>query len=271
MTEPSLEIKQCAVAAISPVIKVTALGLSYGSKRILDDISFEVRRGEVLAIVGGSGSGKSTLMRLLALLQPPTRGELHLFGERTADFNEAKENAYRRRIGVMFQQGALFGDLTVLENVCVPLREHTALSAPFIEQVGILKILMAGLGADAATLYPSQLSGGMRKRASVARAIALDPEILFLDEPSSGLDPISADAMDELVLHMKETLGLTVVLVTHDMNSLWTVADRVLLLADAGIAALDTIAALTQSSNPVAQQFFNSRRGRAAGFEFEHG
>jgi phospholipid/cholesterol/gamma-HCH transport system ATP-binding protein len=265
----SVETEQRANPAITPVIEARGLSLSYGPKRILNDISFEVRRGEVLAIVGGSGSGKSTLMRLLALLQPATKGELHLFGKQASAFNETEENAYRRRIGVSFQQGALFGDMTVLENVCVPLQEYTGLTATSIEQAGMLKILLAGLRVEAAALYPSQLSGGMRKRASVARAIALDPEILFLDEPSSGLDPISADAMDELVLQLKDTLGLTIVLVTHDMNSLWTVADRVLLLADAGIAAIDTIGSLTRSSNPAAQQFFNSRRGRAA--RIEHG
>lgn len=244
------------------------LGMSYGPRRILEDISFDVGRGEVLAIVGGSGSGKSTLMRLLALLQAPTEGDLTLFGDGATDLSEAATNRLRRRIGVMFQQGALFGDMTVLENVCVPLREHTRLSSPLIEQIALLKIVLAGLETSAAGLFPSQLSGGMRKRASVARAIALDPDILFLDEPSSGLDPISADEMDELVLSMKDTLGLTVVLVTHDMNSLARVADRVLLLADAKIAALGTMRELSLSSNVVAQRFFESRRGRAASADY---
>jgi phospholipid/cholesterol/gamma-HCH transport system ATP-binding protein len=168
-------------------------------------------------------------------------------------------------MGVMFQHGALFGDLTVLENVSMPLREHTGLDLETIEQIAMLKIALAGLEPDAAALFPSQLSGGMRKRAAVARGIALDPEILFLDEPSSGLDPISADAMDNLVLHLKKNLGLTILLVTHDMDSLWRVADRILLLADAKVAAEGSIHDLFGSGNCAAQQFFNGPRGRAAG------
>jgi phospholipid/cholesterol/gamma-HCH transport system ATP-binding protein len=178
-------------------------------------------------------------------------------------------NALRRKLGVMFQQGALFGDLTVLENVCVPLQEHTDLSQDLIEQLAMLKLSLAGLNPDAGALYPSQLSGGMRKRAAVARGIALDPAILFLDEPSSGLDPISADAMDELVLQMNTTLGLTVILVTHDMDSLWRVADRIILLADGRVAAEGTIRELVESKDEVARQFFHSRRGRASGANYD--
>jgi phospholipid/cholesterol/gamma-HCH transport system ATP-binding protein len=151
----------------------------------------------------------------------------------------------------------------------MPLREHTSLSLEIIEQIAMLKLALSGLEPDAAALFPSQLSGGMRKRAAVARGIALDPEILFLDEPSSGLDPISADAMDDLVLHLKTTLGLTIVLVTHDMDSLWRVADRILLLADARIAAEGTIHDLFGSDNAVAKQFFHGRRGRAAGASYD--
>jgi len=239
--------------------------MSFGQRRVFEDVSLSVSRGEVLAIVGGSGSGKSTLMRQLALLQTPTSGSVRVFGSVVSDMEALDANALRRRLGVMFQNGALFGDLTVLQNVCVPLREHTELSPGLAEQVGMLKIALAGLEPDAAALYPSQLSGGMRKRAAVARGIALDPEVLFLDEPSSGLDPISADAMDDLVLQMKEMLGLTVILVTHDMDSLWRVADRILLLADGRVAAMGTIDELVASSNEVARSFFHSRRGRASG------
>ncbi|HLF31744.1 MAG TPA: ATP-binding cassette domain-containing protein [Xanthomonadales bacterium] len=247
------------------VLEGSGLAMSFGRRRVFEGINLRVRQGEVLAIVGGSGSGKSTLMRQLALLQTPTAGSVTVFGTRVVDMESSTANALRRLLGVMFQQGALFGDLTVLENVSMPLQEHTNLSRSLIEQLAMLKIALAGLEPDAGALYPNQLSGGMRKRAAVARGIALDPAILFLDEPSSGLDPISADAMDDLVLQLKTTLGLTVILVTHDMDSLWRVADRVLLLADGGLAAEGTIHELVESNNVVARQFFHSRRGRAAG------
>jgi len=247
------------------VLEGQELAMSFGQRRVFQGVNLSVARGEVLAIVGGSGSGKSTLMRQLALLQTPTSGSVRVFGTVVSDMEALVANSLRRRLGVMFQNGALFGDLTVLQNVCVPLREHTELSPSLAEQVAMLKIALAGLEPDAAALFPSQLSGGMRKRAAVARGIALDPEVLFLDEPSSGLDPISADAMDELVLQLKGTLGLTVILVTHDMDSLWRVADRILLLADGRAAAVGTIDELVASSNEVARSFFHSRRGRASG------
>ncbi len=164
----------------------------------------------------------------------------------------------------MFQNGGLFGDMNVLENVSVPLREYTSLNATTIEQLAEIRIAMAGLEPDAATKYPNQLSGGMRKRASLARAMALDPDVLFLDEPTSGLDPISSDAIDELVLDLKNSLGLTVVSVTHDMDSLWRIADRVALLADGRVAAAGTMQELSRSTNDVARQFFGGRRGRAS-------
>jgi phospholipid/cholesterol/gamma-HCH transport system ATP-binding protein len=239
--------------------------MDFGQKRVLDGISLHVDRGEVLAIVGGSGSGKSTLMRLLAMLQKSSAGTINVFGNNVDDIGETGTRRLRRRMGVMFQNGALFGDLTVLENVGVPLHEHTGLSPHLIEQISMIKIALAGLEPDAAALYPSQLSGGMRKRAAVARGIALDPTVLFLDEPSSGLDPISADEMDDLILSLKEMLGLTVIMVTHDMDSLWRVADRILLLDDAKIAVEGTIDELVASNNSVARQFFHSRRGRASG------
>jgi len=243
--------------------------MDFGRKRVLDGISMQLNRGEILAIVGGSGSGKSTLMRQLALLQTPTSGLIKVFGDDVSTMSEFRTLPLRRRMGVMFQHGALFGDLTVLENISMPLHEHTNLSLEIIEQIAMLKLVLSGLEPDAAALFPNQLSGGMRKRAAVARGIALDPEILFLDEPSSGLDPISADAMDDLVLHLKTTLGLTIVLVTHDMDSLWRVADRILLLADARIAAEGTIHDLLASDNAVAKQFFHGRRGRAAGASYD--
>ena len=251
------------------ILQSQDLVMDFGRKRVLDGISMQLNRGEILAIVGASGSGKSTLMRQLALLQTPTSGLIKVFGSDVSAMSEFRTLPLRRRMGVMFQHGALFGDLTVLENISMPLREHTSLSLEIIEQIAMLKLALSGLEPDAAALFPSQLSGGMRKRAAVARGIALDPEILFLDEPSSGLDPISADAMDDLVLHLKTTLGLTIVLVTHDMDSLWRVADRILLLADARIAAEGTIHDLLGSDNAVAKQFFHGRRGRAAGASYD--
>ncbi len=256
-------------AAGECILQSQDLVMDFGRKRVLDGISMHLNRGEILAIVGGSGSGKSTLMRQLALLQTPTSGLIKVFGYDVSAMSEYRTLPLRRRMGVMFQHGALFGDLTVLENISMPLREHTSLSLEIIEQIAMLKLALSGLEPDAAALFPSQLSGGMRKRAAVARGIALDPEILFLDEPSSGLDPISADAMDDLVLNLKTTLGLTIVLVTHDMDSLWRVADRILLLADARIAAEGTIHDLLASDNAVAKQFFHGRRGRAAGASYD--
>lgn len=254
----------------SCVIDAHDLVMRFGQRLVLDGISLCVKRGEILAIVGGSGSGKSTLMRQLAMLQTPTAGTVNVFGTDVSNIGEFSANRLRCRLGVMFQNGALFGDLTVLENVSVPLHEHTNLSLHLIEQIAMVKIALAGLEPDAAALYPSQLSGGMRKRAAVARGIALDPEVLFLDEPSSGLDPVSADAMDELVLQLKTMLGLTVILVTHDMDSLWRVADRILLLADASIAAEGTIHELVDSNSAVARRFFHGRRGRASGTMYDH-
>ncbi len=249
----------------SYVLEAHDLIVDFGPRRVLDGISLYVKRGEILAIVGGSGSGKSTLMRHLAMLRTPTAGSVSILGTDISKNGEYDTFLLRRRLGVMFQYGALFGDLTTLENVSLPLREHTNMSLRLIEQVAMLKIALVGLEPDAAALFPSQLSGGMRKRVAVARGIALDPEILFLDEPSSGLDPISADGMDELILQLKATLGLTVILVTHDMDSLWRIADRVLLLANARIAVEGTLQQVVESDNDIARQFFHSRRGRASG------
>lgn len=247
------------------ILRANDLVMKFGRKCVLDHVSMQLERGEILAIVGGSGSGKSTLMKQLALLLTPTSGSIELFGEQVLKMSEFRTLPLRRRMGVMFQNGALFGDMSVLENISMPLREHTSLGLETIEQISMLKLALAGLEPEAAALFPSQLSGGMRKRAAVARGIAMDPEILFLDEPSSGLDPISADAMDDLVLDLKAALGLTIVLVTHDMDSLNRVADRILLLADARVAAEGTLADILASNDAAARQFFHGRRGRAVG------
>lgn len=246
------------------IVQVRGLVTSFGKKMVLNGVNMSVRRGEIAAIVGGSGSGKSTLLRQIVMLLRPTAGTIRVLDTDVTGISENDALPLRRRMGVMFQNGALFGGLTVLENVSMPLLEHTALSPQLVEKTAQLKIALAGLDASAGALYPSQLSGGMRKRAAVARAIALDPELLFLDEPSSGLDPVSADAMDELVLQLKSLLGLTIVMVTHDMDSLWRVADRVVLLADAKVVQEGTMEELAASAHPVAKQFFEGRRGRAS-------
>ena len=252
------------------LVAVRGVEMRFGEKRVLDGVNLDVTRGEILAIVGGSGSGKSTLLRLMAMLTRPTAGSIRVFGNEVADIDDAAALPLRKRIGVMFQNGGLFGDMNVLENVSVPLREHTRLSEATIEQIADIRISLVGLDADAAVKYPGQLSGGMRKRASLARAMALDPEVLFLDEPTSGLDPLSSDAIDELVLELQHSLGLTIVTVTHDMDSLWRIADRVALLADGRVAIEGTMHELAASDHAVARTFFGGARGRASEHAAEH-
>ena len=246
------------------LVRAREVEMQFGAKRVLDGVDLDVRRGEILAIVGGSGSGKSTLLRLLAMLTQPTAGTIEVFGTDVTHIDDAHKLPLRKRVGMMFQNGGLFGDMTVLQNVSVPLKEHTRLSAATIEQMAEIRIALVGLEPDAAMKYPSQLSGGMRKRASLARAMALDPELLFLDEPTSGLDPVSSDAIDELVLELKGSLGLTIVSVTHDMDSLWRIADRVALLASGRVAVVGTMADVSRSQHAVAKEFFTGTRGRAS-------
>ena len=245
----------------SPEVAVEVEGLvtRFGEKTVHDGISLRAHRGEVLAIVGASGSGKSVLMRELVMLHRPTAGRIRLLAQEVDELSEGQALALRRRFGVLFQSGALFGEMTVMENVSVPLREHTDLSEAFIRELAAVKIALAGLPPDAGALYPAQLSGGMKKRAALARAIALDPALLFLDEPGSGLDPISVDALDELVLQLKTALELTVVMVTHDMESLWRVADRVVLLGAGRVLASGTMEALYASDTPAVRAFFRTR------------
>lgn len=246
------------------VVAVRDLSMRFGRKVVLRDLDLDVERGETLAIVGASGSGKSTLLRQMVMLQRPTAGTVKLLGEDVTSIRRSIRMRLRRRIGVLFQNGALFSDMTVLENVGLPLREHTRLSTELIDEISCVKLSLAGLVAEDVLLYPSQLSGGMRKRAALARAIALDPEVLFLDEPTSGLDPLSADAFDELIIELKSALGPTIVIVTHDMDSLWRVADRVVLLGQARILATGTMTELARSKDKEVMRFFQGPRGRAA-------
>ena len=245
------------------IISIRGLRTVFDTRVIHDGIDLDVYRGEVLALVGGSGSGKTTLLREMIMLQTPESGSVKLFDTDVVGISEAGAQRLRRRFGVLFQQGALFSGLTVLENVGLPLREHTRLDNAMIDALAQVKILQAGLEPEAARLYPSELSGGMIKRAALARAMALDPEVLFLDEPTSGLDPNSAGSFDELVLKLKTLLGLTVVMITHDLDSLWEVADRVAVLGGAKLCGVDSMEALSASTEPHVVEYFEGPRARS--------
>lgn len=251
--------------AREPVLEMRGIRTRFGAVTVHDGLDLEVSRGEVLALVGGSGSGKTTLLHEMIMLRRPDSGSIRLFGEEIAG-PLRRERAERlvRRFGVMFQHGALFTGLNVLQNVAVPLREHTDFDAALIDQIALLKIRQAGLSADAALKYPDELSGGMVKRAALARAMALDPQLLFLDEPTAGLDPVSAGGVDELILDLKQWLGLTLVMVTHDLDLLWQVADRVAVLGEGRVVAVAPMAELEGVAHPAVRAYFEGARARAA-------
>ena len=253
-----------AADAREVVISVRGLRTVFGSRVIHDGIDLDVYRGEVLALVGGSGSGKSVMLREMIMLHEMNAGSIQLFGTGITGISGSMALALRSRLGVLFQQGALFSGLTVLENVGFPLREHTQLESSVIDALARVKIVQAGLEPEAASLYPSELSGGMIKRAALARAMVLDPELLFLDEPTSGLDPNSAGSFDELVLKLKDLLGLTILMVTHDLDSLWTVADRVAVLGGGKLQGVDTMQVLSTSKEPHIREYFEGPRARNA-------
>jgi phospholipid/cholesterol/gamma-HCH transport system ATP-binding protein len=227
-------------------------------------VNLTVRRGEIFALVGASGCGKSTLLREIILLQQPVSGSIRVFGQEVIGLSDEEALPLRRRWGVMFERGALFSSLTVAENVGMVLEEHTRLSAPLIAEIAAVKIALTGLPEDAGPKYLSELSGGMRKRAALARAIALDPEMLFLDEPTAGLDPLSATGIDELVRQLRDALGLTIMMVTHDLDLLWRAADRVGVLEGGRILGTGTMAELSRSEHPLIREYFYGPRGRAA-------
>ncbi|MEP7300066.1 MAG: ATP-binding cassette domain-containing protein [Caldimonas sp.] len=236
----------------------------FGSHAVHTDLDLEVRRGEILAIAGGSGSGKSVLLREMILLQRPSSGSIHVFGEDIAVLTDPQIHALRRRWGVMFQRGGLFSSLTVRENVGLPLREHSSLDTELIDDISDWKLALTGLPPEAGLKAPGELSGGMLKRASLARAIALDPELLFLDEPTSGLDPASSAGVDELILRTHELYGLTIVMVTHDLDLLWQVADRVAVLGEGRVLATGSMAELSHHSHPIVRAYFTDRRAHRA-------
>lgn len=253
-----------AVDTAETVIAVRELRTQFGATLIHDHLDLDIQRGEVVALVGGSGSGKTTLLRAIIMLLKPTAGSIRLFGKEIIGIGENAAFRLRRRFGMLFQQGALFSSLTVRENVAVPLREHTRLPLQQIAEIADLKIALAGLPADAGDKLPRQLSGGMLKRAALARALALDPALLFLDEPTAGLDPVSAGAFDELVVQLKQSLGLTVVMVTHDLDTLWSATDRVAFLGEQRVIGYAPMRELTQAEHPLIQAYFEGPRGRAA-------
>ena len=247
-----------------PVIEVNHVTTRFGASVVHDGVSLSVQRGEIFAIAGGNGCGKSTLLREILGLLAPSGGSIRLFGIDSRELETSDGRAVHRRFGVMFQHGALFSSMTLAENVAVPLREHADLSPRLIRDIVAVKLGMVGLPPDSAGKFPNELSGGMRRRAALARAIVEDPELLFLDEPTAGLDPVIAAAFDELVRQLKSVLGLTVVMITHDLDSLWRIATRVAVLGNGTVRGIGSMTELSQSRDPVVHEYFHGLRGRAA-------
>jgi phospholipid/cholesterol/gamma-HCH transport system ATP-binding protein len=244
-----------------PVIKVRDLVVGFGHQIVLNHLSLDVREGEILGVVGGSGSGKSVLLRTIIGLLPKRHGSIEVLGVDLDRANETERRALERRWGILFQQGALFSSLTVRENIQFPMRENLDISQRLMDEMALAKLEMVGLSRDDANKYPAELSGGMTKRVALARALALDPEIVFLDEPTSGLDPISAGDFDELIRTLQQTLGLTVFMVTHDLESLYTACDRIAALADGKIVAEGPVETMRESEHPWVKTYFQGKRG----------
>lgn len=252
------------IGTSEPIIEIRNLHTRFGSAVVHENVNLIVQRGEIFALAGSSGCGKSTLLREIIQLQQPESGSIKVFGREVQGMQSDQATIIRRRLGVMFERGALFSALTVAENVGMPLREHTDLSSKLIDEIAAIKIALVGLPGSAGAKYPAELSGGMRKRAALARAIALDPELLILDEPTAGLDPLSASNLDELIRHLKELLGLTILMITHDIDLLWGVADRVAILGDGCVLGEGTMEELSKSDHPMVREYFYGPRGRAA-------
>ncbi|HTR82882.1 MAG TPA: ATP-binding cassette domain-containing protein [Reyranella sp.] len=245
------------------VLRLRDVRTQFGEHVIHNHLDFDMFKGEVVGLVGGSGTGKSVLLRTIIGLNPARKGKIEMLGVDTRRMNSRQEHELQGRTGVQFQDGALFSSLSVAENIMVPLREHAGLDEDLMRSIAALKIALVGLPADTAEKKPSELSGGMRKRASLARALALDPELLFLDEPTAGLDPIGASHYDELVKTLRQNLGLTVLMVTHDLDSLYAVCDRIAVLLDKRVVA-GTMAELLEYDHPWVREYFHGPRGRAA-------
>ncbi|MFJ1339045.1 ABC transporter ATP-binding protein [Pseudomonas caricapapayae] len=236
----------------------------FGTQSVHEQLDLDLYRGEILAVVGGSGSGKSVLLRSIVGLRRPNEGQVKVFGQDLSGLNDEQRSKVERRFGVLFQKGALFSSLTVTENVALPLIEHAGLSRADAEHLAGVKLALAGLPISAADKYPSSLSGGMIKRAALARALALDPDILFLDEPTAGLDPIGAAAFDQLILTLRDALGLSVFLITHDLDTLYTITDRVAVLSQKKVLVAGPIAQVEDTDDAWIHEYFHGPRGRAA-------
>jgi phospholipid/cholesterol/gamma-HCH transport system ATP-binding protein len=246
-----------------PIVRVRGLHVGFGSKIVLDGLDLDVHPGEVTGFVGGSGQGKSVLTRAILGLTPKQAGTIEVFGEDLDQLSPEEHRAIERRWGVMFQGGALFSSLTVKQNIQAPMREYLSLSQNTMDELAMLKIKLVGLAPDAGDKFPSELSGGMVKRAALARALALDPELLFLDEPTSGLDPIGAADFDELIATLRKTLGLTVFMVTHDLDSLYSICDTIAALADGKVIAEGPLSTMLASNHPWLRSYFHGRRARS--------
>ena len=240
-----------------PVIEIKNLKNYLGGKWVHSDVNLTVNQGEILAIIGGSGSGKTTILRSVLMLLKPTSGSIRVFGQDISALDEPAANALRRRWGMLFQHSALFSVMNVLENIMYPMQELTTLDTSFMKQLALLKIALVGLPVDTAGKFPSELSGGMQRRAAAARAIAMDPELLFLDEPTSGLDPLSAKQFDKLIVFLRDTLNLTIVIVSHDIDSLKRTTDRVAFIGDGKVISVQPIDELMKNKHPLIADYFS--------------
>ena len=258
------------MGAVQPVVAVRGLVNRFGPQVVHDGVSFDVRPGEVFGIVGGSGSGKSVLLKTMLGLRRPNAGSVEIAGRDVTDMDERELRDVKRRYGVTFQHGALFSSLTVADNLALPVVEAMDLDEASLARLVELRLRMVGLPLDAARKFPAQLSGGMVKRVALARALALDPALLFLDEPTAGLDPIAATAFDELVLYLRDTLHLTVIMVTHDLDTLMRTCDRVAVLVDRRVI-VDTLSGIVANEHPWIRQYFHGARGRAMQANLEDG
>lgn len=247
-----------------PIISVRGLLTQFGDQIVHKDLDLDVRRGEILGVVGPSGTGKSVLLRQIVGLDHVQAGVIKVLGSDITKLSPETRDSFGRQIGVMFQDGALFSTLTVKENVEMPLKEHTDIQEPLLGELADIKLTMAGLGTDAYNKKPGLISGGMRKRAALARALALDPELLFLDEPTAGLDPVTAGRFDQLIKELARDLGLTVFLVTHDLDTLASVCDRIAVLYDGKVASIGTLAQVREGATGWIKDYFAGPRGRAA-------
>lgn len=241
----------------TPIIEIKGLKNYLGGQWVHSDVNLTVNKGEILAIIGGSGSGKTTILRSILMLLKPTAGSIHVFGQDISELDEQGANALRRRWGMLFQHSALFSAMTVLENIMFPMQELASLDKQFMKELALLKIALVGLPKETSNKYPSELSGGMQRRAAAARAIAMDPELLFLDEPTSGLDPLSAKQFDKLILFLRDTLDLTIIIVSHDIESLKRTTDRVAFIGGGEVIAVQPLNELMKNKHPLIADYFS--------------